>query len=239
MEPKKILIIEDEKEIRDGIKLLLSNDDYIFMDAENGIQGLQMVTDNLDLVILDIMMPGMDGITVCQKIRERSAVPILFLTAKAMEVDKLIGLQSGADDYLTKPFSYMELNARVKSLLRRYCVYCGKEMTGTVSESEYIEIDEFRISKLRNEVIVNGQEVNLTETEYQILLFLMKRPNRSQSAKILYEEIWKEPFLYGSGNTIMVHVRNIRTKVETDAQHPEHIITVWGKGYQFRKQVKV
>lgn len=238
MEPKKILIIEDEKEIRDGIRLLLGSEEFDFIDAENGIQGLQKLTDDLDLVILDIMMPGMDGVTVCRKIREHYSVPILFLTAKALEIDKIVGLQSGADDYLTKPFSYMELNARVKSLLRRYCVYRGREVTGAVSESEYLEIDEFKISKYHNEVLLNGTEINLTETEYQILLLLMKKPNRSQSAKTLYEEIWKEPFFYGAGSTVMVHVRNLRTKVETDPQNPEHIITVWGKGYQFRKLVE-
>lgn len=237
MEPKKILIIEDEKEICDGIRLLLGSEEFDFIDAENGIQGLQKLTDDLDLVILDIMMPGMDGVTICQKIREHSSVPILFLTAKVLEIDKIVGLQAGADDYLTKPFSYMELNARVKSLLRRYCVYRGREVTGAVSESEYLEIDKFKISKHHNEVLLNGTEINLTETEYQILLLLMKKPNRSQSVKTLYEEIWKEPFFYGAGSTVMVHVRNLRTKVETDPQNPEHIITVWGKGYQFRKLV--
>lgn len=241
MEHKKILIIEDEKEIREGIRLLLSNDEYIFEEAENGKEGLQKVTDDVDLVILDIMMPGMDGITVCREIRKSYTVPILFLTARALEIDKLIGLKCGADDYLTKPFSYMELNARIHSMLRRYCVYRGREDAGKSIDNgmDYIEIDEIRISKTCNEVSINGNEINLTETEYQILLFLMKKPNRTQSAKVLYEEIWQEPYFYGANSNIMVHIRNLRTKIEVDPGYPVHIITVWGKGYQFRKMEEI
>lgn len=237
MEQKKILIIEDEKEIREGIKLLLSCEEFVFTDAENGLQGLQKMSDDIDLVILDIMMPELDGLAVCKEIRKKYTVPILFLTAKALEADKLIGLHCGADDYLTKPFSYIELHARIKSLLRRYCVYRGVDAVGAEPETEYIEIDDIMISRIRNDVLINGKEVNLTETEYQLLLRLMKKPNRSQSAKILYEDIWNEPFFYGAANTVMVHIKNLRAKIETDKLQPEHIITVWGKGYQFRKLV--
>lgn len=234
MDRKKILIIEDEPEIREGIRLLLSSEEYEFLAAGDGPEGLRQLAEDLDLVILDIMMPGMNGLAVCREIRKRSTVPILFLTAKALEEDKLLGLQAGADDYLTKPFSYLELSARVRSLLRRYCVYRGRETAGTAPAAECIELGGFRVSAARNEVLLNGREINLTDTEYRILLLLMKRPNRSQSTKALYEEIWNEPFFYGAGSTVMVHVRNLRAKVEPDPKNPVYIITVWGKGYQFR-----
>ncbi len=236
MIPKKILIIEDEAEIREGIRVLLGDDEYEFIEAENGRQGLSLITEDIDLVILDVMMPGMDGIEVCRQIRQSSFVPILFLSAKAQETDKLIGLKTGGDDYLTKPFSYMELNARVKALLRRYCVYRGCEKNGSVSETEYIEIDDVKVSRVRNEVLLEGREINLTETEYQILLMLMKRPNRVHSVRLIYEEIWKEQYFYGSNTTVMVHVKNLRRKIERDPQNPCRIVTVWGKGYQFQKK---
>lgn len=231
-----ILLIEDEDEIREGIRILLDNDEYIFIEAENGEKGLELMNDDIDLIILDIMMPGMDGIEVCRHIREKYSVPILFLTAKALETDKLIGLKTGADDYLTKPFSYMELNARITALLRRYHVYRGREENSILPSSDYIEIDEVKIAKDRNEVFLFNKEIYLTETEYQILLMLMKKPNRSHSAKVIYEEIWKEAYFYGANSTIMVHIKNLRRKIENDPQNPCHILTVWGKGYQFRKQ---
>lgn len=232
----KILIIEDEVEIREGIMALLGDKEFAFAEAETGETGLAMLTDDIDLVILDIMMPGIDGIEVCRQIRQSSSVPILFLSAKAQETDKLIGLKTGADDYLTKPFSYMELNARIKALLRRYNVYRGREDSGSMSETDYIEMDGIKISSIHNEVLMGEQEINLTETEYQILLMLMKRPNRAHSAKVIYEGIWGEQFYYGAGSTVMVHIKNLRRKLETDPQNPSHIVTVWGKGYQFRKQ---
>ena len=236
MATNKILIIEDEAEIREGIRTLLGDKEYTFVEAETGETGLTMLTDDIDLIILDIMMPGMDGIEVCRQIRQSSSVPVLFLSAKAQETDKLIGLKTGADDYLTKPFSYMELNARIKALLRRYNVYRGREERGPMSETGYIAIDGIKISLILNEVLLEEREINLTETEYQILLMLMKRPNRAHSAKVIYEGIWGEPFFYGASSTVMVHIKNLRRKLETDPQNPCHIVTVWGKGYQFRKQ---
>ncbi len=232
----KILIIEDEAEIREGIKTLLGDKEYAFAEAETGKIGLTMLTEDVDLVILDIMMPGMDGIEVCRRIRQSSAVPILFLSAKAQETDKQIGLKTGAEDYLTKPFSYMEFNARIKALLRRYNVYRGREENGSMSETDFIEMDGIKISLSHNEVLLGEREINLTETEYQILLMLMRRPNRAHSAKVIYEGIWGEQFYYGASSTVMVHIKNLRRKLEADPQNPCHIVTVWGKGYQFRKQ---
>ena len=232
----RILIIEDEPEIREGIRILLANEAYTFWEAENGEKGLELLTDDTDLVILDIMMPGMNGIEVCRQIRKRSSVPILFLTAKAQEMDMLIGLQTGADDYLVKPFSCMELNARVRVLLRRYHFYRGREENSFLPKADDLEIDHVKISLTHNEVFLDEREINLTETEYQILLLLMKKPNRTHSARAIYEEIWEEPYFYGANSTVMVHVKNLRHKIEEDPQKPQHILTVWGKGYQFRKQ---
>ena len=163
MNSQTILIVEDESEIREGIRILLSGENYTILEAENGQQGLNMLTDSVDFVILDVMMPGMSGLRVCEEIRKISSVPILFLTAKAQESDKLIGLTAGGDDYLPKPFSYTELIGRVKALLRRYCIYRGKEQRDELCESNYIELNDVRIAKDHNEVWVKGKEVSLTE----------------------------------------------------------------------------
>ena len=232
MDKKQILIIEDEAEIREGIRTLLDSEEYTFLEAESGAAGLSMLTEDIDLVILDIMMPGLNGIQVCRKIREISSVPVLFLTAKALETDKLLGLQTGGDDYLTKPFSYLELNARIKSLLRRYCIYRGREDGGVTSSESFLEFDGIRISRECNEVFLENAALNLTEKEYQILLLLMQRPNRPHSAREIYEKIWQEPYFYGASSTIMVHIRNLRNKIEKNPQHPVRVTTVWGKGYQ-------
>lgn len=237
MTTKTILIIEDEAEIREGIRILLSSEEYQFLEAENGMKGLSMLTDEIDLVILDIMMPGLDGLAVCQKIRDRSKVPILFLTAKSQEADIMLGLKIGGDDYLTKPFSYMELNARIRAILRRYCLYRGRESIGPRSGLDHLELMGIRISKTGNDVLLDGREINLTQKEYELLLALMEKPNRSVSAKVLYEQIWQEPYFYGASNTVMVHIRNLRQKIEENPSQPKYIETVWGKGYLFRNQV--
>lgn len=234
MSTKRILIIDDERELRQGIRGLLGNDNYSFDEAENGEEGLALLTDDTDLVILDIMMPGMNGIEVCKRIRQKSAVPILFLSAKTKEEDILTGLTSGGDDYLTKPFSCTELNARVKALLRRYRVYCRQEANEAFRDLDFIEIDDIRISLTRNEALRKNRELDLTETEYRLLLLMMKQPNRSHSAAMLFEEIWKEPYYYGANRTVMGHIKKLRRKIEADPQNPVHIVTVWGKGYQFK-----
>lgn len=227
-----ILLIEDDPDIREGVRVLLESEGYHIMEAENGCQGLKMVEEDTDLVILDIMMPGMSGIRTCEEIRKVSNVPILFLTAKARESDKLLGLMAGGDDYLPKPFSYAELLGRVKSLLRRYHIYQGKG--GKREEvQEWIERGGVRISSSFNEVTVNGKGVELSDIEYQILYLLMKYPNKIFSTENIYESVWQEPFFYGSSNTVMVHIRKLRLKIEINPQYPEHICTVWGKGYRF------
>lgn len=233
MNPQTILIVEDEAEIREGIRILLSGENYAILEAENGQQALDMMNDQIDLVILDVMMPGISGLRVCEEIRKTSTVPILFLTAKAQESDKLIGLTAGGDDYLSKPFSYSELIARVKALLRRYCIYQGKGQPGTTYEGDTLSSCGVTITLDHNQVWVKGEEKDLTEIEYQILRLMMQHPQRIFSAQAIYENIWKEPYFHISNGTVMVHIRKLRLKIETDPQNPMWIKTVWGKGYRF------
>lgn len=227
---KNILIIEDDKDIREGVKILLEGEGYSVEEASNGADGLKKLTPNTNLVILDIMMPGISGLKTCEEIRKISYVPILFLTAKSKESDKLIGFMAGADDYLIKPFSYTELFARVRSLLRRHQVYDREILQ--IQKEEWIEIHQIRINSSKNIVFQQGNEIQLTEIEYKILLLLIQYPTKIFSLQNLYESIWEEPFISTSANTIMVHIRNLRTKIEENPQKPKIIQTVWGKGYR-------
>ena len=233
MAEQTILIAEDDAEIRDGVRILLAGEGYRILEAENGTQALKRFSSEVDLVILDVMMPGMSGLRVCEELRKISTVPILFLTAKSQESDKLLGLTAGGDDYLAKPFSFAELSARVKALLRRYCVYQGKTQPGAIPEVKRISSHGVELELDCNRVWVDGQEVNLTETEYKILRLLMQNPHRIFPVQTLYELVWNEPYYYVSNGTVMVHIRNLRTKIERDPQTPRRICTVWGKGYRF------
>ena len=178
-------------------------------------------------------MPGMSGIRTCEEIRKISIVPILFLTAKAQESDKLLGLMAGGDDYLPKPFSYAELLGRVKALIRRYTVYMGSSVIPEERQEEYIEQSGIRISKFFNEVFVDGEEKELSNIEYQMLLLLMRHKGKTFSAQNLYESIWNEPYFYSCNSTVMVHIRKLRMKIEKDPKNPRYIRTLWGKGYRF------
>lgn len=234
-----IMIVEDDPDIRDGVRILLSGEGYRILEAENGPRALSLLTPEVDLVILDIMMPGMSGLRVCEEIRKTSTVPILFLTAKSQESDKLLGLTAGGDDYLAKPFSFAELSARVKALLRRYCVYQGKDQAEPHHprpDAQMLELHGVRIALDCNRVWVDEQEADLTETEYKILKLLMQSPQRIFPVQVIYETVWGEPYFYVSNGTVMVHIRNLRMKVEHNPQNPQRICTVWGKGYRFAAQ---
>ena len=237
-----ILLIEDDADIREGVRVLLTSEGYSVLEADCGKQGLSLLNSNIDLVILDIMMPGISGIITCEEIRKVSNVPVLFLTAKAQESDKLLGLIVGGDDYLAKPFSYAELLGRVKALLRRdsifpgksrrYHIYQGKFMPSNLSDGDWLEHKGIRILTTSNAVQVDGQDIELSEIEYQILLLLIQYPNKIFTTQNIYESVWNEPFYYSSNNTIMVHIRKLRLKIEEDPQQPKRICTVWGKGYR-------
>ena len=233
MTHEKILIIEDDEDLRQGIRILLESEQYLIMEAGSGKEGLQLLGEDTSLVVLDIMMPGMTGLRTCEEIRKISNVPVLFLTAKSQESDKLIGLMAGGDDYLTKPFSYAELLGRVKALIRRYRVYSGSGSAREEPMDEYLERSGIRINRLFNEVYVRGVEVELSNIEYKILLLLMQHSGKVFSAQNLYESVWEEPYFYSCNSTVMVHIRKLRTKIEKDAKNPEYIKTLWGKGYRF------
>lgn len=226
-------MIEDDKDIREGVRILLEGEGYSVSEAENGRKGLELLAEEPDLVILDVMMPGMSGLKTCEEIRKISYVPVLFLTARSQESDKLIGLMAGGDDYLPKPFTYSELLGRVKALVRRWKVYRGKEEPEGDPKEKQIELAGIRVNEDFNEVHVRGNVVELSDLEYHILLLLMKYPGKIFSAQNLYESIWNEPYFYNCNSTVMVHIRRLRVKIEEDPQDPKLIVTVWGKGYRF------
>lgn len=227
------MIVEDDADIREGVRILLEGEGYSVSEAENGRKGLELLKEEPDLVILDVMMPGMSGLKTCEEIRKISYVPVLFLTAKSQESDKLIGLMAGGDDYLAKPFSYSELLGRVKALIRRWKIYRGKEEPEQEQAQRYIELAGIRLNEEFNEVSVKGTNTELSDIEYNILRLLMKYPGKIFSAQNLYESVWNEPYFYNCNSTVMVHIRRLRVKIEEDPKNPKLILTVWGKGYRF------
>ncbi|KWX78001.1 PhoB family transcriptional regulator [Paenibacillus riograndensis] len=224
-----ILIADDNDEIREIVRVLLKSEGFHIIEAVDGDDAVHKADETIDLFILDIMMPGKSGFKACVEIREKSSAPILFLTAKTQDSDKYMAFSAGSDDYLSKPFSYTELVSRVKALLRRYYVYKGKD---SAPSSDTIHIHDLSINTASNEVTMAQQEITLTETEYQILLLLAQNRMKIFSAQNLYESVWNEPYFYSCNNTVMVHIRNLRSKLEADPQNPEYIKTVWGKGYR-------
>ncbi|CAM3425386.1 MULTISPECIES: response regulator transcription factor [Saccharibacillus] len=229
-EPKTILIADDNDEIREIVRVLLESENYRVVEAVDGDDAVRKVDEQIDLIILDIMMPVKSGFKACIEIREKSSAPILFLTAKTQDSDKYMAFSVGSDDYMSKPFSYTELVYRVKALLRRYYVYRGKEKNAP--PSHLLQIRDLTIDTDSHEVRVDGREVVLTDIEYQILLLMAQNQRKIFSAQNLYESVWEEPYFYSCNNTVMVHIRNLRKKTESDPQEPKLIKTVWGKGYR-------
>lgn len=225
----KILIADDSEEIREILRVLLESEGYMIEEAVNGQEAIDKVTGHIDLIILDIMMPIKSGFKACTEIREKTNAPILFLTAKTQDSDKQLAFSSGSDDYLSKPFSYAELLSRVKALLRRYHVYKGKSSSEIPS---IIHLGVLDISTTSNNVYINQNEIFLTDIEYNILLLLASHRKKIFSAQNIYESVWKEPYFYNCNNTVMVHIRNLRTKIELNPQNPIYIKTIWGKGYK-------
>lgn len=231
-----VLVVEDEKGIRDTVKIFLKNQGYRVFEAENGVEGLQYVEkEEIHLAIVDIMMPVMDGITMTMKLRETYDFPVIFLSAKSEEIDKITGLNIGADDYITKPFSSMELLARVNSQLRRYQqILKLKESGSTNSMQQFMHtVGGLELNVYSKEVTVDGELVKLTAKEYQILELLISHPGRVYSAEQIYEQVWKEEAI--NTETIMVHVRNLREKIEINPKKPIYLKVVWGMGYKVEK----
>lgn len=235
MEQADILIVDDNPEIREIIQILLSGEGYQVHEAASGHQALTLLKQtSFDLIILDIMMPGINGYQTCLEIRKISNAPILFLSARTQESDKTLGFSSGGDDYLAKPFSYAELVSRAKALLRRYQVYQGKP--ALPAQTSVVTYAQLTLNKQTQEVTKNEIPVDLTDTEYSILHLLLTHQGQIFSAEHLYESIWNEPYYYGAGNVIMVHIRNLRRKIEDDPKNPALIKTVWGRGYRCDKK---
>ncbi|WP_032870404.1 response regulator transcription factor [Bacillus sp. UNC69MF] len=223
-----ILIVDDDKDIRNLISVYLENEGISTHKAEDAAEALKLLEQKeFDLIILDIMMPNMDGIEACMKIRQERNLPIIMLSAKSEDMDKIQGLASGADDYLTKPFNPLELIARVKSQLRRYKKY----NTDTISTANVIEIGDLTVNTDTRQVWVRGEEVRLTPKEFDILELLSRNKGIVMSVEKIYEAVWKEDF-FKSDNTVMVHITKIRDKIEDDSKHPIYIKTVWGTGYK-------
>ena len=227
MEQIRILAVDDEPDLRGLLRILLTNRGYEVLEAASGQEAVELLRaePRMDLVIMDIMMPGLSGVEACAEIRKFSTVPMLFLTAKTQLADKAGAYASGGDDYLAKPFSQSELMLKVESLTRRYRVYKGKEPPQPALD---IRLDEDRGCALRG-----GERIELTDKEFAILRFFFRNRGRTVSVETVYEGVWGEKFLPSSNNTVMVHILNLRKKLEQDPANPKLIRTVWGKGYQF------
>ena len=238
MNAYNILVVEDEKEIAEAVEIYLLNQGYNVFKAFNGMEGLKVLeNEEIHLAIVDIMMPVMDGITFTMKARENHNFPIIMLSAKSEEVDKIMGLNIGADDYVTKPFKPLELLARVNSQLRRYTKYMNIQKASS-TEVEAVNENIYTIGGLElnddtKEVSVDGNQVRLTPIEFKILGLLIKNPGRVFPAEEIYERVWNEAAI--NTDTVMVHVRNIREKIELDPKNPRYLKVVWGVGYKIEK----
>lgn len=232
MKMYNILVCDDDKEIVEAIGIYLSQEGYHILKAYDGIEALEVLEkEEVNLLILDVMMPRLDGIRATLKIREKNSIPIIILSAKSEDADKILGLNIGADDYVTKPFNPLELVARVKSQLRRY-----NQLGGSKKENEdtVYETGGLRINDDLKEVTVDGEPVKLTPIEYNILLLLMKNQGRVFSINQIYESIWNEDAI-GADNTVAVHIRHIREKIEINPKEPRYLKVVWGVGYKIEK----
>lgn len=229
-----ILICDDEADIRSALRIYLQNEGYVIHEAGNGRQALEIIEKNeIHLLLMDIMMPVMDGLSTLSKLRDFSNIPVILLTAKTQDTDKIIGLNAGADDYITKPFNPIEVTARVKSQLRRYTRLGGQSSAGapeTVLYNGGIELDI-----KTKAVIIDGDPISLTPTEFLLLKFFMENPGRVFSPKDIYRSVWKDDPL-GAENTVTVHIRHLREKIEINPASPDYLKVVWGHGYKMEKK---
>ena len=228
----KILICDDDRDIVNALKIYLSDPDYQLFEAFSGLEALELTEkEEFQLVLMDIMMPGMDGISAMVKLREKSNVPVILLTAKSEDSDKILGLTVGADDYITKPFNPAEVTARVRSQLRRYT-----QLGGNVPQkSKTFVIGGLELDDSEKRVLVDGEEAALTPKEYEILKLMMSEPGRVFSPAEVYRKVWDEEPL-GAEGTVAVHIRHLREKIEIDPADPRYLKAVWGQGYKIEKQ---
>ena len=231
MTKPRVLVVDDEREIREAIRIYLRGEDIETIMATNGQEAVDLMKQqDIHLILMDVMMPGIDGIVATSLIREFSNVPIIMLTAKSEDTDKIMGLSLGADDYITKPFNPMELVARVKSQLRRY-LQLGSQTVTSSTNQDILEVNGLRIKTATKQVFVDGKEVRLTPTEFKILSLLMRNKGRVFSISDIYENVWDEPG-YNAENTVAVHIRKIREKIEINPRDPRYLKVVWGIGYK-------
>lgn len=228
-----ILVVDDNRDIVEGISILLKKEGYNIIKAYDGLEALdKLVANEIQLILIDIMMPRLDGLSAIMKIREKNNIPIIVLSAKSEDTDKVLGLSMGADDYIAKPYNPMELVARVKANLRRYMRLGTMEMQGKTIEREHvIMIGGLELNTSLKKLTVDGEEVRLTATEYKILELLMSNPSRIFSAEEIYQIVWEEDG-YAVENTVMVHIRHIREKIEINPKEPRYVKVVWGLGYK-------
>ena len=230
MEKTRILVVDDEKEIADLLEIYLISDGYEVLKAYNGEEGLEILNrEQVDLLLLDVMMPGIDGLEMCRKVREDKNIPIIIVSAKTQELDKILGLSTGADDYVSKPFNPLELMARVKSQLRRYRDLNPAHQKK--ADNQRIVLKNLEIDKITHQVRVYGELVKLTPIEFDILYLLASHPGRVFSTDEIFEKVWHEK-VYEANNTVMVHIRRLRGKMQDDARVDKIITTVWGVGYK-------
>jgi len=230
MEQHSVLVVDDDEEIRNAIEIYLKNEGLSVIKARDGVEAIDQLKENeIHLIILDVMMPRLDGIATTFKIREEKNIPILILSAKSEDTDKILGLQIGADDYVTKPFNPLELIARVKSQLRRFVNFGSYE-----AKEKIIDLHGLTLDSAAKEVAVNGESVKLTPIEYKIVELLMNYAGRVFSISEIYERVWNEPG-FNAENTVAVHIRKIREKIEIDPKNPRYLKVVWGIGYKMEK----
>jgi two-component system response regulator VanR len=223
---EKILIIEDDPDIRRILKIYLEGESYEVWEAENGAEAMKQLAKQPDLVILDLMLPDIDGLSICKSIRQKYLYPVIMVTAKDADRDKILGLSYGADDYITKPFNPLEVVARVKAQLRRY-----KEYSENTVDTDTIYYKGLILNKKSKKISINGSEIKLTPTEFKILEVLLERKGEVLSGEELFHLIWEDDYYSKSTNTVTVHIRNLREKMGDSFEKPEYIKTVWGVGY--------
>jgi DNA-binding response OmpR family regulator len=232
VEQQRVLVVDDDREIVNAIAINLQNEGYETLKAYDGLQALDIIsTQNIQLIILDVMMPKLDGLSATLKIREEKNIPIIILSAKSEDTDKILGLSMGADDYVTKPFNTMELMARVKSQLRRYLRLGDVNVT---NKANLLQSGGLCFDLEKHTLTVDGEPVRLTSTETKIMELLMRFPGRIFPAEEIYERVWEEP-AYRVENTVMVHIRRIREKIEINPKEPKYLKVVWGIGYKIEK----
>ncbi len=231
----RILVVDDEKTIVKGLKFSLEKEGYEVLAAYDGAEALSLFKkENPDLIVLDLMLPEVDGFEVCRRIRKGSEVPIIMLTARGEDIDKILGLELGADDYVTKPFNPRELTARIKAILRRSQIPSGKDQAGM----QVIRLQDLQIDLFQRKVRIRDKEVDLTSKEFALLSLLASHPGRVFSREKLLEHVWGYDY-YGDARTVDVHIRHMREKIEPDPATPQLILTVWGAGYKFREAKNV